>query len=146
MEGFRVLYWYWWCLALVLAGLEMFIPGAALLWIGGAAALVGIASFIVGIGPLVQLVLFGALAALAWFLSRLLARRDPSDRHASALNRRGEQYVGTMLTLEEAVINGYGRARVGDSVWRVAAATDLPQGSRVRVIGADGAVLRVEAA
>ena len=146
MEGFRVLYWYWWCLALILAALEMFIPGAALLWIGGAAAVVGVAALVFDIGLVTELVMFGILAVLAWFLSRLLARRDPDDTQSGTLNRRGEQYLGQVLTLEEAIVNGYGRARVADGIWRVAGAADLPQGSRVRVTGVDGAILRVEGA
>lgn len=146
MEGFRVLYWYWWCLALILAALEMFIPGAALLWIGGAAAVVGVAALVFDIGLVTELVMFGVLAVLAWFLSRLLARRDPDDTQSGTLNRRGEQYLGQVLTLEEAIVNGYGRARVADGIWRVAGAADLPQGSRVRVTGVDGAILRVEGA
>ncbi|KPF81695.1 hypothetical protein IP70_23545 [alpha proteobacterium AAP38] len=146
MEGFRVLYWYWWCLALVLAALEMFIPGAALLWIGGAAGIVGVMALVFDIGLVTELVLFGVLAVLAWFLSRLLARRDPDDAQSGTLNRRGEQYLGQVLTLEEAIVNGYGRARVADGIWRVAGAADLPQGSRVRVTGVDGAILRVEGA
>lgn len=146
MEGVRVLYWYWWCLALVLAALEMFIPGAALLWIGGAASVVGIAALVFDIGLVAELVMFGVLAVLAWFLSRLLARRDPDDTQSGTLNRRGDQYLGQILTLEEAIVNGYGRARVADGIWRVAGAADLPQGSRVRVTGVDGAILRVEGA
>ncbi|MFV3128062.1 NfeD family protein [Niveispirillum sp. KHB5.9] len=146
MEGFRVLYWYWWCLALVLAALEMFIPGAAFLWIGGAAALVGLVVLSVDIGLPAQLVLFGVLAVLAWFLSRLVSRSDPADGHASTLNRRGEQYLGQVLTLEAPILNGFGRAKVGDTVWRVAGLADLPEGARVRVTGVDGTVLRVEAA
>lgn len=146
MEGVRVLYWYWWCLALVLAALEMFIPGAALLWIGGAAGVVGLAALVFDIGLVTELVLFGVLAVLAWFLSRLLARQEPDDTQSGTLNRRGEQYLGQVLTLEEAIVNGYGRARVADGIWRVAGAADLPQGSRVRVTGVDGAILRVEGA
>ncbi|MBP7337599.1 NfeD family protein [Niveispirillum sp.] len=146
MEGVRVLYWHWWGLALILAALEMFLPGAAFLWVGGAAAIVGLLTLLVDIGFAVQLVLFGVLAVLAWFLSRLVARRDPGDVHAGTLNRRGEQYVGQVLTLEAAIENGFGRARVGDTVWRVAGPADLPQGARVRVTGTDGALLRVEAA
>ncbi|OYQ32516.1 hypothetical protein CHU95_17150 [Niveispirillum lacus] len=146
MEGFRVLYWHWWGLALILAALEMFLPGAAFLWIGGAAAIVGLLALLVDVGFAIQLFLFGALAVLAWFLSRLVARRDPTDVHAATLNRRGEQYLGHVLILDAAIENGFGRARVGDTVWRVAAAADLPQGARVRVTGVDGALLLVEAA
>lgn len=146
MEGFRVLYWYWWCLALVLAALEMFLPGAAFLWIGGAAALVGLVVALADISLPVQLVLFGVLSVLAWFLSRLVARRDPDDAQAATLNRRGEQYLGQVLTLEGAIENGFGRAKVGDTTWRVAAAADLPSGALVRVTGVDGTVLRVEPA
>lgn len=146
MEGFRVLYWYWWCLALVLAALEMFIPGAAFLWIGGAAAIVGLVAMAVDIGLPAQLVLFGVLSVLAWFLSRLVARRDPDDVQSGTLNRRGEQYLGQVLTLEAPILNGFGRARVGDTIWRVAGLADLPEGARVRVTGVDGTVLRVEAA
>lgn len=146
MEGFRVLYWYWWCLALMLAALEMFIPGAAFLWIGGAAALVGLMALATDIGFTTQLVLFGVLAVLVWFLSRLVARRDPADSHAGTLNRRGEQYLGQVLILESPILNGFGRARVGDTIWRVAGPADLPEGARVRVTGVDGAMLQVEPA
>ncbi len=146
MEGVRILYWHWWGLGLILAALEMFLPGAAFLWIGGAAVIVGLLTLLVDFSFAIQLVLFGVLAVLAWFLSRLVARRDPGDVHAGTLNRRGEQYVGQIVTLEAAIENGFGRAKVGDTVWRVAGTADLPQGARVRVTSADGALLWVEAA
>jgi membrane protein implicated in regulation of membrane protease activity len=47
--------------------------------------------------------------------------------------------------LLEPISGGYGRARVGDSVWKVSG-PELPAGTRVRVTGADGTVLTVEAA
>lgn len=146
MEGFRMLFWYWWCLALILGALEMFIPGAAFLWIGGAAAIVGFIAMIPGVGLPLQLVLFGALAVLAWFLSRRIARRDPPDIHAGTLNRRADAYVGRVFVLEEAMIDGQGRVRVGDGQWSVSGPGGLPAGAHVRVIGVDGAMLLVEPA
>ena len=61
------------------------------------------------------------------------------------LNRRGEQLIGQVVTLEEATVNGRGRARVGDSLWRVTG-PDLAAGTRVRITGIDHGTLVVEAA
>jgi membrane protein implicated in regulation of membrane protease activity len=47
--------------------------------------------------------------------------------------------------LNEPIRDGYGRLSLGDTVWRVAG-PDLPAGQKVRVISADGAVLKVESA
>ena len=40
MEGFQVTYWRWWGAAVVLAVLEMMVPGAMLIWFGAAAAVI----------------------------------------------------------------------------------------------------------
>lgn len=141
-----LLYWYWWCLALVLAALEMFLPGVAFLWVAGAAALTGLIALVAAPPPSVQMALFGLLATAAWYLSRRFSRREPADRGSGTLNRRGEHYLGRVVTLDEAIVNGQGRARIGDGIWSVAAAADLPAGTAVRVTGADGAILRVEKA
>lgn len=146
MNGFQMVFWYWWALALALAALEMFIPGAAFLWVAGAAALVGFIAMVPGVEPPVQVALFGALAVAAWLISRRIARPDPADDQAGYLNRRGDQYLGRIFTLDEAMVNGQGRARVGDSLWSVAGPGDLPAGAQVRVIGVDGAILQVIAA
>ena len=41
-----------------------------------------------------------------------------------------------------AIGPGHGRVRIGDSTW-LAAGPDLPAGSRVRIVGARGALLLV---
>jgi membrane protein implicated in regulation of membrane protease activity len=46
--------------------------------------------------------------------------------------------------VEEAIENGRGKVRVGDSVWQ-ADGPDVPAGSRVKVTGARGTVLVVVA-
>ena len=61
------------------------------------------------------------------------------------LNRRAENYVGTVHRLECAIVNGRGRARVDDGSWAVEG-PDLPEGADVRVVGVNGVVLRVEKA
>jgi membrane protein implicated in regulation of membrane protease activity len=40
---------------------------------------------------------------------------------------------------------GHGRLRLGDTTWAATGPDGLPAGARVRVVGAQGTVLRVEA-
>jgi membrane protein implicated in regulation of membrane protease activity len=60
------------------------------------------------------------------------------------LNRRAEGYVGRVFTLEKPIVDGVGGVRIGDTIWQVSG-PDCPAGSRVRVAGADGAKLIVQA-
>ncbi|MQP64131.1 NfeD family protein [Niveispirillum sp. SYP-B3756] len=146
MEQPYLHFWHWWALALLLGGLEMFLPGAAFLWVGGAAALTGLVMFVApGLGESVQLMLFGALAVVAFLTSRRFARPDALDEGNNTLNRRGEQYIGQWLMLETPLSNGHGRARLGDSSWPVLGDGELPAGTRVKVVGIDGVNLRVVA-
>lgn len=61
------------------------------------------------------------------------------------VNRRGEQYVGRRFTLDQPIVNGDGKLRIDDSVWRVAG-EDMAAGTIVRVVGADGVILKVQRA
>jgi membrane protein implicated in regulation of membrane protease activity len=53
--------------------------------------------------------------------------------------------IGQRFVLVEAIVNGRGKARVGDGQWLVTG-PDLPAGSDVEVVGVDGALLKVRAA
>jgi membrane protein implicated in regulation of membrane protease activity len=52
--------------------------------------------------------------------------------------------VGRVFTLEKPIVDGFGTVRIDDTIWRVAG-PDVPAGSRVRVVQADGANLTVAA-
>jgi inner membrane protein len=69
-----------------------------------------------------------------------ISRSDEPD-----LNRRGSQLVGRLVVVEEAIVGGRGRVRVGDTVW-AAEGPDCARGARVRIAGAQGAILMVEPA
>jgi hypothetical protein len=139
-------YWDWWIAGLVLVILEIFAPGAVFLWLGVAAGVVGVVVFFV---PEMdwkwQLVLFSALSVTSIVVSRRYLKRRPLATDHPDLNRRGQQYVGREFTLDEAISGGRGRVRVADSSWRVEG-PDLPAGSRIRVAGVDGAILKIEPA
>jgi inner membrane protein len=141
-----LLFWHWWILALALIIIEMMAPGFFLMWIGGAAAVTGLITMIAPSLPWqAQFVLFGVLAIASVAGARYYFKRNPIETTDSTLNKRGAQYIGRTFSLEEAIVNGFGKVRVGDSVWR-AEGPDLPAGDRVKVIGVDGAALKVEKA
>jgi membrane protein implicated in regulation of membrane protease activity len=133
----------WAAIALVLIAAETFIPGAFLLWMGIAAALVWLVVLLVpGLGVLAQVILFVALSVVAVLAYRKWFRRRerPSDR--PLLNRRADQLVGRVVPLDRAILGGRGRVKIDDAYWDVRGA-ELPAGTLVRVVGSDGMVLEV---
>jgi membrane protein implicated in regulation of membrane protease activity len=104
---------------------------------------VGLALIVVHIPWQIQWVLFAVLGVVALMIYRNYFRSQPDSSAQPNLNQRGLQYVGKELTLMEPISQGYGKVRVGDGVWKVSGA-DLPSGAKVRVVGADGTVLKVE--
>jgi membrane protein implicated in regulation of membrane protease activity len=139
----RAEFWHWWVLAVILLALEVAAPGTFFLWLAIAAGAVGL---IVLIFPellwQIQILLFavgGVAAVLGW---RAYAVRRPQQSDDPTLNRRGAQYIGQVFHLSEAIRDGRGRMRVGDTTWQVAG-PELPAGARVRVVGVEGTLLRV---
>ena len=141
-----LLFWHWWLLGLVLVVVEMVAPGFFLLWIGLAAGVTGLVLFIVpGLSWQVQFLIFGVLAVASVVAAKYYLRRNPIETEDATLNRRGSQYIGHVFNLDEAIVNGVGKVRVGDGWWR-AEGPDLPAGERVKVVGVDGNMLKVEKA
>jgi membrane protein implicated in regulation of membrane protease activity len=137
--------WAWFVLGLVLLALELVVPGGWFLWLGAGGILTGVLAFIPGVTWPWQVTIFGVLALLVVVGWTMISRnREPkSDR--PLLNRRADVYIGHEGVIDEPINNGVGRIKLGDTVWRVAG-PDLAAGSRVRVVSADGNVLKVEAA
>jgi len=141
-------HYLWWILALLLIGGEVLMPGYFMLWIGLAAAAMGVVLWLLpSLALLMQAVLFALLAFAACVLyARLLRprleRRAPGSEQ---LNRRGEQMIGQRYVLIEPIVNGRGKARVGDGQWLVSG-PDMPSGSTVEVVAVDGTTLKVRAA
>lgn len=144
MESLVIEFWHWWIAAVVLLVLEVFAPGSVFLWMSTGAGLTGL---LLLLAPETaweyQLLAFAVLtvaSAVAW---RAYLRHRPIETDQPALNRRGEQYVGRVFNLDEAIVNGTGKIRVDDTTWKVEGA-DLPLDAKVRVTGVDGTVLTVE--
>ena len=136
-------YWHWWILAAVLVIFEVFAPGAFFLWLGIAAAVVGGIVFLVpAMNWEYQVLLFSVLSVISIVVWRKFFRLKASDTDQPTLNRRGEQYVGRVFTLEEPVSDGMGKIRVDDSTWKIRG-EDCPVGTQVEVTGVDGTILEV---
>lgn len=137
----------WWLLALILIGVEMIAPGYFMLWIGIAAAVMGLlVLFAPGLPVIAQAVLFALLSIAACLAYWKLIRPYTEQRDDQPLlNRRGARLVGQHLVLVEAIVNGRGKVKVGDGSW-IAVGPDLPLGSEVEVISIDAATLRVRPA
>ncbi|HSW15221.1 MAG TPA: NfeD family protein [Solimonas sp.] len=139
----ELLYWHWWAVGLVLLVAEMLLPtGFVLLWIGAAAVLTGVLSWLLPMSWQLELVLFSVLALSSFFLWKRF-RREPVGSDRPTLNRRGQSYVDRSFTLSEPIVNGVGKLRVDDSQWRITG-PDVPAGTQVRVTRADGSTLHVE--
>ena len=141
-----LVWWHWLLLALLLLVLELAVPTDWFVWVAASAALTALAVLIAP--PLswpVQCTVFGTLTLATLLVGRPLVSRLRDDTDAPLLNRRSDQYVGRTFTLTEAIENGHGTVRVGDSRWRVSG-PPLPLGGTVRVVAVDGATLVVESA
>jgi len=138
--------WFWWGLALALFALEAMLPGAFMLWLGFAAVGTALLALVLPMPVPVEWMLFAVLSlvsvGLGWYLRR---RHPPRASDQPLLNRRGAQLVGQVFVLETAIVDGRGRLQIADAYWR-ALGPDLPAGARVRVLAAEGGVLRVESA
>ncbi len=141
-------HYLWWVLALLLIAGEVLLPGYFMLWIGIAAAAMGVVLFVVpALGVLAQAVLFALLAFVSCFaywkwVRPQLAREAAPE--AAGLNRRGVRMIGQRYVLSERIVNGRGKAHVGDGQWLVEG-PDLPVGTEVEVIGVEGTTLKVRA-
>jgi membrane protein implicated in regulation of membrane protease activity len=90
-----------------------------------------------------QAVIFSGLSVISIALYHRYQAQHPEETDQPALNRRGAQYLGRTFTLQEPISDRVGILRVDDTAWRITG-DDLPSGTRVVVIGADGAILRVQ--
>ena len=139
-------FWDWLAFGTILLILEVFGAGGYLLWIGLAAAAVGLLTYLLPDLPwawqFFAFALLSLLTAVFWWRRQRSAAK-PSD--VPGLNRRGSEFLGRTFVLHEAIVGGRGKIKAGDTLWLVSG-PELPAGREVRVTGQDGVLLKVEAA
>jgi membrane protein implicated in regulation of membrane protease activity len=138
--------WSWIILGGILLAVELIAPGTFILWLGVAAILVGLISFVIdwnwqeqGVG----FVILAVASLVMWWRLIRPAKREEDASDQPFLNRRAQGFVGREFTLEKPIVDGAGTVRMGDTIWRVTG-PDCAAGSRVRIARAEGATLFVE--
>lgn len=142
--------WAWWLLGVILITIEVLAPGTFFLWFGLAAIAVGIITMIFGTESAIwvwqaQVLAFAILSlAFAIYGRSLMKKKGWDNSDNPQLNERGAQLVGRSAVLTQPISEGMGRAKIGDTTWRVKG-PDLPEGTRVKIIAAEAETLEVEA-
>ena len=140
----HMIFWYWLGLAAILLILEVITGSGFLLWIGMSASLVGVALwFVPDLSWITQLLAFAALSIITGLTWWFYLRKNPIRTDHPTLNRRGEQYIGRVFTLDSPIVNGIGKVHVDDTMWRVHC-VDAAAGERIRITSVDGVILNAE--
>jgi inner membrane protein len=137
--------WSWMIAAAILFVLELMAPGIFFMWFGLAALVTGLIVFRYDISWQWQLLWFCALSLASVLLANKYLRKHPLESERPLLNERAAQLIGKSFDLVDPIVNGRGSIHSGDTIWRVEG-PELPQGTRIKVVGVDGSVLKVEAA
>ncbi len=139
--------YFWWAVALLLIVGEILAPGVFMLWLGIAAAAMGLILLLTGAGLsyLWQAVVFGVLAFVSVGVYWKFLRGNERMSDQPLLNRKAAQLVGRVVPLLEPIVNGRGTVQIGDAMWTVRGA-DAPAGTRVLIFAIDGMNLEVRPA
>ncbi|WP_026792609.1 NfeD family protein [Pleomorphomonas oryzae] len=125
--------WSWLVLALLLAGIEVVVPGTFFIWFGAAALVVGLLALAISLSWQVELILFVVLSAAAVLIGRRVYGRAAKEGDGLANDRLGRQ-VGRFAVVDRAIEDGSGHIRLDDTVWR-ADGPDMPVGTKVHITG-----------
>lgn len=145
MEFFTELtYWHWLILVLLLLGGEAMGASGFLLGAAGAAATLVVLNLINDdLSWQMQFSVFSVVTVfLSWrYWQQFRSFNEKTDR--PNLNDRAAQLVGRTLTLSKDLQNGEGKEQIGDTFWRLQAASDLKAGAQVEVTGTKDRVLQI---
>lgn len=128
--------WAWMIGGVILAGLEIIVPGIFLLWIGLGALTVGlILSIAPGLPFPWQALIFAVSMLSSLGLGFWIQRRSRTTGEDSFLNREMEAMIGQEYIAITPFVAGRGRIKVRDSSYAALSDQDIAEGDLVTVIG-----------
>jgi hypothetical protein len=144
--GWDIVFWHWLAFGAFLLIVELLAPGVFFLWMAQAAAITGVLLFFLpSLGWEAQIAVFSVLSVLSVALARRFVKRHPIASDQPLLNRRTAHYIGRVFTLDRPIINGQGKLKIDDSLWKIRG-EDCEAGTQVKVVDADSVVLVVRKA
>jgi membrane protein implicated in regulation of membrane protease activity len=139
-------HWHWLGLGAAILIADIRIRSGYLLWIGIAAVVVGLTSWVFPHSLFAwQLLLFALIGIIGAVSSWHRLHHNSAHPPAADINERSLSYIGRIFVLEYPIVDGQGRLYLDHRTWQVTG-PDLPVGATVRVVGATGLVLKVEKA
>jgi len=138
-----LLFWHWWIFAVILLILEIFTPGAFFMWMGISAGVTGFLLLLIpDLSWQIQFVLFAISSIAAIILGRYFFGREEKAQDDPTIGQLESELLGKRVKVEQEIINGTGRVRVGESTWK-AVGEDAKVGEIVEVVAVNGAELVV---
>ena len=137
-------FWHWWIFAVALVIIEILVPTFFFLWLGIAAFIVGgILWLMPSLAWEYQVFIFAILSVLSIVLWRHYYLKKPTETDEPLLNRRGEQYVGRIITLKEPIVDGQGKVKIDASTWKIEG-EDCPEGTKIKITSVSNVIFKVE--
>ena len=134
--------WIWAAIGLILVITEMVVPTFFIIFLGAAALITAVTTFLgFSNGLDIQLLVFAVSSAL--LLSLLRGRLK---KHISAKEMEPD-YMGQLATVTETILPGReGKVSYRGSVWPAVADSEIAKDAAVTIIGREGLCLKVRAA
>ena len=138
------MWWFWLIASGVFFVIEIFTVGFLVFWLGIAALLAMIASFITS-NIAIQTVVFVIASAILIPCTRKLSEKITNK--AQPMPTNVYRLIGKEgIVLEDINPLSYtGKVKVAGQIWSAVADTDLPKDSKITVLSIDGVKLKVEA-
>ncbi len=141
----NVLWWHWIVIGLLLLGMEMMTGTFVLLGLGIAAILVGVIYllFSISFNTGLLLWLFFSVVAIGawfrWFRTKPVSQSGQSNYRLDTLGTVMEQ-----ITPHQRGKVAFDTPVLGNSSWPTTAKTEIPKGSRVKIVQVNGQLIEVK--
>ncbi len=136
--------WHWLSLGMLILILEIVGAGGFLLGIGVSALVI---AAVLAIFPELawfwQFILFAVLSVAITLVYWKKFRKFNNKTEQPLLNSRTARLIGRSVSLFTPIQGGTGKVQIEDALWTVSCNEDLPQGTIVDIVGAEGMTLLV---
>ncbi|MGF1694993.1 NfeD family protein [Vibrio lamellibrachiae] len=138
-------HWHWLAFGLALLAMELLGTAGYFLWLGISALIVGVIFTSLPMSWQLQWVSFGVFSLITtWLWWRRQLKADTKDDQSRDLNQKQKQLVGQTLVLEEDIVVGTNRLKLGDTTWSARSETNIEKGNKIIVTKVDGIILSIK--